>query len=497
MLASARVNSSSLRPKLIYVIGPILLVLAGLAILKNPKSVLGTFIVLVLGLLCFMWPGVLLITFVFAIPLFPKLPIITIAGYVIPIRADDLLVLFAAVVIVLRAAYKKKVFHAGPSTLWVAIFLGLCYVSTMWSIAFVYRVDLETGALYFTRLIEYFTVGFFAVYEVTEERQFVRLFYCFLGAMFLVGLYGILQKWGMAPVFSAWHGSGELVDVELLPTVSGVRIFGTFGTPTEMAGYYVLLIPIATSHWLDIKWGLRRVALSAALILSFACFYFTYSRGALPSLGVALTLVFLLKRRKAVGALILAVAAVPAFTLETMVSRFSYFLRGAALTDTSVTDRIWFRWKIAYNAFLDSPWIGTGLGSLDRRGFGVDGFWMLILGMLGGIGVALFLVLLIDLARIQYRIFKSNPRVKSLRSLSLGLLAGIVGMTIYSIVTDGFIMSKIAFHFWFLNGLAYAGYQIELREKARDASNSFAPALATSTGGEVGVPVPVIAGRTG
>ena len=442
------------------------MVLIGLFALNKASDVFLGLAVLSFGLIGLLWPQVLLMAVTLVIPLFPKLPLIAIKGYVIPVRLDDLLVIFACLVVLLRETQQKTLLKHVRLALWFLPFLALSFASTMWSVSVLGAVDLKTGLLYWLRILEYFSVFFLAVYEVVTHRRFRMILYGAFVALFLVGVYGILQRYGYVPVFSALHPDDQLLVEASLTGGWNERLFSTFGGPYELAGYYVVVLPVAVSFLLDEPRKLRRFLLAATVILSFTCMYFTYARAVLPSMGIALGVVFIVVRKKALGIVLCALGAVPLLVfsqLEFFRYRISLFFNDP-LSDPSTADRVINRWGIALDSFYESPWVGTGLGSLDKRGFGVDGFYMLLLGMVGIIGVVTFLTLIAFILRFQWISFNTKKVALPLRKLAAGLLGATAGLIIYSIFTDGFFVSKIALTFWFLNGLLYAGHRLSTKQ---------------------------------
>jgi hypothetical protein len=469
----------------IYLVGGVLLCIFGLFALGDPRNTAKALAALSFSVLAFAVPDVLLVAMAFVIPLFPKLPFIAIKGYVIPVRLDDLLIFFAALMILVRALYGRRLFRKVPGVIWIALFLATCAISNMWAVAGLDSVDIKTCMLYFLRLVEYFLVLFFCIYEVNRKQQYLRLLQCSLVALFLVGIYGILQRNGLVPSFNAMHQGGD----ELLDVVYGqgayLRLSSTFGGPYEAAGYFVALIPVALSLWLEGGSKLRRRFLLAILILSLACLEFTEARIAVPSIVVAFAVIFFLLRKKALGTVLCAAAVLPAFLLEGFQQRLSAFTSGDPLSDPSLQMRIYDRWVIAWDAFRQSPLVGTGLGSLDKRGFGVDGLYALLLGMVGVVGVAFFLALIAEVLIWQYGVFKSKSTLPHLRSLAVGLIAATCGLAVYSTFTEGFFISKVATSYWFLNGLLYAGYRIDLRDQEklkRAAATRTAPSAGSGAG---------------
>jgi hypothetical protein len=467
----------------IYLVSGVLLCIFGLFALGDPRNTAKALAALSFCVLAFAVPDVLLVAMAFVIPLFPKLPFIAIKSYVIPVRLDDLLIFFAALVILVRALYGRRLFRKSPGVIWILLFLATCAISNMWAVAVLDSVDIKTCVLYFQRLVEYFLVLFFCIYEVHQKQQYLRLLQCSMVALFLVGIYGIMQRNGLVPSFNAMHeGAAEFLDV-VYGEGDYFRLTSTFGGPYEAAGYYVVLIPVAVSLWLAGGSKLRRRCLGATAILSLACLEFTQARIAVPSIVVAFAVIFVLLRKKALGAVLCAAAVSPALLLQAFADRFSAFTSGNPLSDPSLQMRIYDRWVIAWNAFRESPLIGTGLGSLDKRGFGVDGLYALLLGMVGVMGVAFFLVLIGEVAAWQLRVLRSKPNLTHLKSLAVGLVAATSGLVVYSTFTEGFFISKVATSYWFLNGLLYAGYQIDLRDKAKlKQARAFSPAAPAGFG---------------
>jgi hypothetical protein len=103
-------------------------------------------------------------------------------------------------------------------------------------------------------------------------------------------------------------------------------------------------------------------------------------------------------------------------------------------------------WKLVFEKWLEHPFLGCGVTGLR---FLADNQHALVLGELGLLGTAAYLWVRWRLLTISHQVFKmgQDPLAKG---LSLGFLAGFVGLFIQSFAGNVFIIVRIMEPFWFL-----------------------------------------------
>src|SRR5476651_67555 len=195
------------------------------------------------------------------IPLYPKLPSISITHTWVYIRLEDFLIT-AVVVVWFIQLLRKKVSIPFSLSIPFAIywFVGLC--SLVFSILFIgphlSNFFPKIAALQYARRIEYmilFFVGFSAVKTKKDIRDFLIILGLTLTGILLYGLGQrfYLQFWAAFPDFarqfsfcfpSFQTGNEEFAKGIPLCLPADARITSTFGGHYDLAAYLVVVIPI-------------------------------------------------------------------------------------------------------------------------------------------------------------------------------------------------------------------------------------------------------------
>lgn len=128
-----------------------------------------------------------------------------------------------------------------------------------------------------------------------------------------------------------------------------------------------------------------------------------------------------------------------------------FIVKKVAAYDLSFTTRFQGEWPQALIAFERNILVGSGYGSVSLA---VDNNYLRILGEIGILGFAAFLVIFLTLAIYIKKIW---PEIDSkiAKSFVLGFAAGLVGLSLNAILIDVFEASKIAFLLWLLMGIVF------------------------------------------
>ena len=117
----------------------------------------------------------------------------------------------------------------------------------------------------------------------------------------LVGLYGIYQHyWGLDQTreMIRMHGSGRF-SANFLARLGTDKVFSTFVFPPALAGYLILILPLALALFVFAGSGWQRILPGLTLIVGGGSLYFTYSKGGWLSFVLSLgILVFILTRKR-------------------------------------------------------------------------------------------------------------------------------------------------------------------------------------------------------
>jgi hypothetical protein len=441
------------------------LVAVGLNSLNAFLLILGIALLPIVGVLN---PAMIVATFLFLNLLIPKVPLIEIPGYLVPIRIEDVFLACALLCLLLRYIIFREKPAPNPLIGWMVLFSVLTGLSFLFGLFVLHSVPgAKVGFLFWLRGPEYFAAAYLCLLGVTNWKRYRQVMVAFVVFVALTGVYGILQEFSLVPIFDAMHINDEIVTIRFFPGFGQDRLFSTFAGPPDFAAFYLIAIPILVALLLVLDSKVTRIVLAGVLALSLFCFYLTYARGPLAALVVALAVCFWLLGKRLWGVVLGPICFLPALLFGGFVERIDW-AREDMFGDMSVGLRVTGGWAQALSAAARSPLLGTGPASLTTsgpgshtlEGVGVDGLYFLLIGMWGICGALCFLIMIAKGLRHQWTWVHSSTS-KMQRALAIGLFAGGVGLLVNGLVVDSFFMSKIAFSYWFLMGLLFAGNALE------------------------------------
>lgn len=454
---------------------------------------LGVFLVILC--VCFvpligaLYPPVVLALFLFSNLLVPKLPLIPIQGYMVPIRIEDVFLACALACLLLRRLIFKE--KPAPNLLrgWMAVFCVVTGFSLLFGLFILGSVPgAKIGFLYWLRAPEYFAASYLCAMGVTSWKQYRQMVVALITFVVLIGVYGILQEFSLVPIFDAMHISGEIVVVRFFEAFGEERLFSTFAGPYDLAAFYLVVIPICVALLAVVASRTVKLLLWMVLALSTVCFYLTYARSPLVAMPVVLFTCLMLLGKRRLGIVFSLGCIFPAFILSGFRERLTYAMDDP-LAKYALGGRIESSWGDAIAAVSRSPILGTGPASLFE-GMGVDCLYILLLGVWGILGLVSFAILIFKAIEYQRELIRTSEN-KLQRALAIGVLSGTVGLLINGLTVDSFLISKVAFSYWFLMGLLFAGSALEKRVPAKSAS-FFEKARIEGVGGRAlgGLPSP-------
>lgn len=215
---------------------------------------------------------ILLVVFIFFIPLYPKLPMIDIEYTYIYIRFEDFFVSLLCFIYFIQLLRKKVVI---TNKMWIP--MALFWIAVIASFLYGHKVlkTIEVGYIGFlhaARRVEYMIIFIIAVSLVKSTKDFLFYFRLILVTLFIVGIYGVGQKllgWPAVQTMNPEYARGYIL--YLTPEA---RISSTFAGHYDLASYIIYFIPIVISYFL-LKNKLRYFFL---FVLSLIVLVFTASR---------------------------------------------------------------------------------------------------------------------------------------------------------------------------------------------------------------------------
>jgi O-antigen ligase len=374
-------------------------------------------------------------------------------GRGVTLRLDDFLLVIISFSWLAKMAINKELglFLRTPLNKPIAFYILVCLVSTLLGSLFG-RVDLKTGFFYVMKYFEYMIIYFMVVNHIDTKDQVRRYLWAMLITCAIVSIIGIAQI-----------PSGERVSAPFE---------GEMGEPNTFGGYLFFMMAITTGLFLA-STLLSSQLLYGLLTLLFAIpLLYTQSRGSyLAITATMLSFVWLSEKKHwVIMAIVLFGISLPFTVPKPVKERVTYtFTQGrdradvvelsGIKLDTSTSARL-KNWKEASRDWIKHPFLGYGV-----TGYGfVDTQYVRVITETGFLGFLTFILLISTVFRQAYKIFKQTTE-PFYNGLSMGFLAGFIGLLFHSIGANTFIIVRIMEPFWFITAMVIMIPEIE---KAND-----------------------------
>jgi O-antigen ligase len=405
-------------------------------------------IVLLLLFICtFLWPEAGLYVVIFSMLLSPEIIAGDIGGKAtlgrgLTLRLEDFLLLFIGLSWFARTAVDKTtgLFRKTPLNQPIAAYILACLLATLWG-KITGNVQGKAGFFFILKYFEYMIVFFMVVNYVHSVEQAKRLLLALLITCFIASVYGLIQIPGGGRVSAPFEGA--------------------VGEPNTFGGYLVLMGAVTVALMSHLK-GLRvRLGLAVLLVALLISLVYTQSRAYLAFIPTFLVLSLLSSKRVYfVASLVIALALSPLIVPRIAQERITYTFTqpkekgqiefGEWRLDTSASARI-IALKTAVSAWRERPLLGYGVTGFRF----MDAQYPRILVETGIIGMLAFAWLVYALFHVGFSTWR-DAQEDLLRGLSVGMIAGLVGLLVHAIGANTFIIVRIMEPFWFLTGLVIA-----------------------------------------
>ena len=419
-------------------------------------------ILLLISVCVFLWPEAGLYLVIFSMLLSPEIITGDIGGKGtlgrgLTVRLEDFLLIFIGLSWFARTAVDKTtgLFRKTPLNQPIAAYIIVCLIATLWG-RITGDVQGIAGFFFVLKYFEYMIVFFMVVNYVETPDQAKRLLFCLFLTCFIVSMYGLIQIPG-----------GERVSAPF----EGAR-----GEPNTFGGYLVFMGAVAVALIDHLKDMRVRLGLAVLLVVLLIVLIYTESRASyLAVIPMYLTFSLLSRRRFYLLAGLVVVLAVSPFALPHKVKEriiFTFTQReqagqiqvGKMRLDTSTSARL-RSWQGGLKDWRKRPFLGHGV-----TGYGfMDAQYPRILVETGIVGMLAFAWLIFTLFRVGVGTWLDSED-DLLRSLSVGLIAGLVGLLVHALAANTFIIVRIMEPFWCVAGIVVA-------LSAMDEENRHAPSL--------------------
>ena len=428
-------------------------------------STIHSFVLVILLLIfisVFVWPEVGLYFVIFSMLLSPEIITGDIGGRGtlgrgLTLRLEDFLLISIGLSWFARTAVDKTkgLFRKTPLNQPIAAYILLCFLATLWG-KLTGHVQGKAGLFFVLKYFEYMIVFFMVVNYVNTPEQAKRLLFCLFLTCFIVSIYGLIQ----------------------IP--SGIRVSAPFegksGEPNTFGGYLIFMGALAGAlidHLKDLR---VRLSLALLMVVVLICLLYTQSRASYIAVIPTYLTISLFSRRRIylVASLILAFAlsplVVPRVAKERVRETFTQpeqqgqIQFGRLRLDTSASARI-IGYKEALSDWRKEPILGYGVTGYRF----MDAQYPRILVEIGIIGMLAFCWLIYTLFQVGINTWR-DARDHLMRGLSVGLIAGLVGLLVHAIGANTFIIVRIMEPFWCLTGIVFALSEMEEEIKLVKAS---------------------------
>ncbi len=448
------------------------LVFAGYSVIfLKPLFGFGVLLASGLFLLSFLNMDIVLAPFVLCILFSPEIDLNmgTMGSYQsMMVRLEDFLAIVFGLSWIARLAILReyKLFRSTPLNRPILFFVLACSFSTVYGIS-IGVVNLTTGAIFLLKYIQYFLVFMLTVNYVTTYAQVKKLLWVALIVVLCLCTYNYWQ----IPSVEIW---------------SSHRISAPFAKVADSTGIgaiLVLAMAMMLGGMLYASDKKQKFWFSMGVLFVLFPILYTLSRTTYAAFVFMVLVIAIFSKNKTLWFVcILLLFLAPIILPQEVIDRITYVWRDAREygVDTSTQERI-FVYKKAWNTISGSLltfFFGYGVSAFDI----LDSQYARTAIETGVVGLFLFLLIFYTVYKTVLKIFR-NTRNPIMKGVSLGYIAGLLGLLVHGIGAITFTMIRPMEMFWFLTGIMFVYASIMDKVEANMPpleslnSNGFAPAV--------------------
>jgi O-antigen ligase len=393
---------------------------------------------------------------VFSMLLSPEIGQRTTDGAGMTLRIDDfLLVLIGFAWLARTALYKELgIFLRTKLNKPILFYLLACISSTAIGML-LGNVEIKSGFFFVLKYFEYYVVYFMVVNHTHSRKQVQYLIVSLLLTCVIVDVVALAQ----------------------IP--SGKRLTAPFegevGEPNTFGGYLLLMLAMCMALFVSLDAKKVKAALLLVAGLSIIPFLLSLSRGSYLALVPAYFTLIALSKNKGllISIMLLASVAAPYLMPEKVMDRVTYTFSqrvqqgqekiGDIRLDTSTSARL-RTWARGFEAYMKRPIFGYGVTGWHF----IDNQFIRVLVETGLLGLTAFIFLLYSIFKEGWKVYKATDD-KLYKGITMGFLAGLLGMIVHALGANTFIIIRIMEPFWLLAGIVIAIPTIEAKELSRNA----------------------------
>ena len=375
----------------------------------------------------------------------------------VTLRLDDFILVIIGFSWLARMAIYKELgfFLRTPLNRLIAIYIIVCLISTLLG-ALWGRLNLKTGFLFVLKYFEYVVIYFMVVNHLHDKKQIRYFLWVLLLTCVAVSFFGIAQIPGGGRVSAPFEGE--------------------VGEPNTFGGYLVFMMAIIIGLLLTANLWRDRLIYGGIAVIAFIPFLFTQSRTSyLAFFPMLLVFVWLSEKRKPIVLFLLfIVTLLPLMAPQEVKDRVAYTFTqqpqrgqiqlGTVKLDTSTSARL-RSWQHALKDAVRHPVLGFGVTGYEF----LDAQYPRVLVETGMVGMIAFMFLIWAIFKQGHRVFRQTGDIVH-KGISMGFLAGFIGLLVHAIGANTFIIVRIMEPFWFALGMVVM--MPELESKTTDDERS-------------------------
>ncbi len=374
---------------------------------------------------------------IFSMLLSPEIPIAQTAERAVTVRIEDFLIMAVFFAWFAKTAVRKELglLRKTPLNKPIFAYLAISIFSTGLGIMSG-DVSAKIGFFYILKYVEFFMIFFVFVNNLDDPKQIKIFIFCFLLVSFIIGVLTYAQIGKIDRPSAPFEGEHP--------------------EPNTLGGYLVLTMAAALGLLLYSKDANVKIILTGLVCFNIYPLLMTLSRSSyLAFILIYLVLVFFTRRHRLVmiGLLVFAILFLPFFIPERVKDRilytFSYgshytFGGGKIRLEKSAAARV-ETWQRAMDFLSKKPFFGFGVTGVPF----MDSQYARLLSEIGIVGFLIFLWLIFAIIKSTWYIFNNSIDYFT-QGLSLGFLAGFMGMLLMGLAANVFVIVRISEPLWFL-----------------------------------------------
>ena len=453
-----------------------------------------------------------LVCFLFAfIPLYPKFPLINVAGTFVAVRIEDIFIVFTLGIWVIYMVYSKKLnqFFRDKLNQALLIFFFIGGVSLISANFLTHTVTLHLSFLHWARRVEFMMLLPLVAMVVSNRKQLIFILGLLSFVVLMVNIYALGQQYLNWPIISTTNS--EFSKGLILTLTPGTRVTSTFAGHYDLAVFLAMTLTLLSMIFFAAKF-MFRIGVIILGVLSLLVLIMTAARLSFVAAAAGiLTALILSGKKKFILLFALSLALIllypsqlrdrfistitvnildmgqryqgqtedqrirsrlniPTLAIKTSTdsAETSTFASPSGETATDIAPgepvdttqlgvyrsfeiRLNLEWPRAITAFSKNPAIGTGYSSL---GIATDNDFLRSLGEVGLLGTIAFGLILIESGKRVWSQVKNSDKL--LKYFSVGIFSMIIAFLVNALFIDVFEASKVASLFWMILGLNLA-----------------------------------------